>query len=91
MQLRGGAKNTYVFPENNVTGPAYYFKGFDSPAENVIILKIGDYNEPRFEHQVKIPADFLVNVDWYQLIEFYKRHSLAFLLKDPVVAPQNKP
>ncbi len=66
--------------------PAYFFRGFDSPAENVIILRVGDYNDPLFEHQVKITADFLVKVDWHKLLEFYNRHSLGFLLKDPVVA-----
>lgn len=71
--------------------PRYYFAGFNSPAENIVILRVKDYNDPVFEHETVLTADFFAHVDWRALLEFYNRHSLEFLLKDPVVAPVKNP
>lgn len=60
---------------------AFYFKGFDSPSENIITLSIGDYNDLLYEKKVRFTATFLANVNWDALLKFYNDHSLDFLMK----------
>jgi hypothetical protein len=64
---------------------AYYFKGFDSPSENIMNVIIGDYNNPAYEKTVRLTANYLAVTDREKLLDFASKHSLKFVLEKEFV------